>query len=262
MDYDRYCENLLNNFFENHSNYFPKYVYKYYDFNGGYLSLKNQTIQFTNPIKFDDPSECRVERIKIKNQGKRIKESLLSASVKQYEFTQIGYNVDESNILKASYRDIEKSSTIHWENTIKTTGVTCFTLLDDSDFHWDNYANNHNGICVKYNLDMLIDNLHSSSHFEYKRVKSIVHSPVIYVDNIQAVKYGEIVEDKLLMLINWMFVKDRAYESEMEYRLYSQNCKIEGGYERVKISKVTILGVKVGKNVSNEDIQKIKDLGF
>ncbi|MCA5006681.1 DUF2971 domain-containing protein [Sphingobacterium bovistauri] len=262
MDYDKYCEHLLNNFIDNHPDYFPKYVYKYYDFNGGYLSLKNRTIQFTNPLKFEDKSECRVERIQFKNQGKRIKETLLSEEIKRYDYKILGYNVDTSEIEKSSYRDIEKKSEKHWNELIQSFGVTCFTLLEDSDFHWVNYADNEKGLCIKYDFHALINYINSSSIFEYNGKKSIIHSPVIYVDDIQAIKYGETSTKKLLMQLNRVFVKEKAYENEVEYRLYSQNCKIENGVQRVNISKESILQVKFGKNVSNEDIQKVKKLGF
>lgn len=263
MEYELYCENLLNGFVENHVDYFPDYVYKYYDFNGGYLSLKNLTLQFTHPSNFVDKSECRKDRIKFKNQGKRIREGLLSREMESLELKLLGKNIDASSILKLSYKDIEKRSENEWENTIfKTTGVTCFTTLENNNFHWENYANNYSGICVKYNFKLLMNHFEKSDFFKYCGKQSLNHGPIIYVDEIMPVRYGNSNCEKLLMSTNWIFVKERRYQSEKEYRLYSQNCKIDNGYQRVNILKETIDEVFVGKNIAEEDLDKIKSLGY
>lgn len=218
MKYDQYCALLWKEFISNQKDYNPNYVYKYMDFHGGYLSLKNQTLQFTHPTRFDDKSECRKDRIKFKNQGKRIKEALLSKDLDNTILEAHGYLDDTSNILNKSYKDMEKSAEELWENVIiKDTGVSCFTTLTDSHFHWQNYANNSRGVRIKYDFDDLVQYLNNSELFSYYGKKSLIHSPIIYVDEIMAVKYGTDNAEKIIMNLNWIFVKERSYESECEF---------------------------------------------
>lgn len=263
MNYDQYCRNLIREFEGNHFEYYPDYVYKYYDFDGGYASLKNQTIQFTSPLLFDDQTECNLARIKFKNQGKRIKEAMLRPDIDQMLMEMYGYISDPKSLLKMSYRAIERFAKKIWEESvIKNVGVSCFTTLENSNFHWENYADNSRGICVKYNFKQLYNFLQRSDHFKFHGKQSLVHNPIIYVDEIMPVGYGVTLHEKLLMSLNWVFVKSMEYKNEFEYRIYSSQCNIDSGYFRIEIPKAVIQNIHFGKNLSHTEISSIKKLGF
>ncbi|SEN66429.1 Protein of unknown function [bacterium A37T11] len=258
MNEAEYRDMLMERFINGHKEYNPEYIYKYLDFNGGYLSLKNLNIQFSHPYTFSDLTECRKFRIKFKNKGKRIKDSLLDESLNRFN-TPISVNIE--NIRNKSYREIELFTEHNWEKiTLEKAGIACFTTLANSTFHWNNYADKHNGICVKYNFMKLLTHFENSSFFYYWNNQSLIHGPIIYLDEIIPISYGD--DFKLLMLQNWIYVKKITYAEEKEYRIYSQNCDLNKQIARIGIDRACIENVYFGSNVSSDNIARINDLGF
>ena len=119
----------------------------------------------------------------------------------------------------------------------------------------------HKGICIRYNFKNLLKFWNAQANlFAYEGIKSLIANYIIYLDSIKPIIFKD--DNQLLCLINWLNVKHKSYEPESEFRIYSNNCNIRNGYDRIRISKKSIDKIYIGKTVQSVDQKKIEKLGF
>ena len=237
----------------------PIYLYKYLSLEGGISSLKYTNIQFSHPYTFNDITEGRKSRFIFI--GEELRKALLSPSLDFYELNK---KIDARNIHLMTDEEIKNKVSDNYEKTtLCNTGIACFTLLENSEFHWENYANNHKGICIRYKFDDLMKFWNANTRlFSFQGIKTLRSNHIIYLNQIKPLIFAEDVKSKLLCEINWMIVKHDDYIPECEFRIYSNDCNIKNDYDRIRISKKSIDKVYIGKNVQNDDKNKIEKLGF
>ena len=256
-DYEIYKEELLKKFSNILQLQKPIYLYKYLPLEGAVSSLEYKNIQFSSPFTFNDITEGRNSRFIF--MGKELRKVLLSTSLNKYE---INKSIDSRNIDNMTDEKIETIFSNQFEKiTFGNTGVACFTTIENSEFHWQNYANMHKGICIRYNFENLLKFWNAQTNlFTYQGIKSLITNYIIYLNSINPIIFKD--ENKFLCAINWLNVKHKSYEPESEFRIYSNNCNISKGYDRIRISKNSIDKIYIGKNVQSVDKNKIEKLGF
>jgi hypothetical protein len=162
--------------------------------------IKNNYIFFANSKKFKDPFDCSLKLINLDN-GKENNEKSIN-----YLKSKI---VDDNhkNIFNKKFKD-NKDIIGYAQNKmgeyINEIGIACFTITPINIMMWANYANNHQGICIQYNVD------NDNDYFKYLK-------NINYVDDLEQLNYciGD-SEENIFEVLN---TKHKLWEKEYEKRL-------------------------------------------
>ena len=96
------------------------------------------------------------------------------------------------------------------DNVRRTTGVTCFSESNDSLLMWSHYAQNHQGICVEYEL------LRFNSELNFSPV------PVIYSKNrvcLTSVDMNSVETSSVSFFVGNLTSKSPEWSYENEWRI-------------------------------------------
>lgn len=193
-----------------YSKYAPEFLYKYYsDKDQCFDNVKNNKMWYSAPVHFNDVFDCDI-----------------AIDEKSCSNNFIEYFSKSKPVRKGSREWIDIKSKIHssfkdifnvFENFKSTTGVTCLSESYNSLLMWSHYASNHQGICVKYRLGDIVDELKflpvpviyskerasidkidlgNDSYFEQLACKSIVESVTSKSLEWQYEKEWRIVRDE------------------------------------------------------------------
>jgi hypothetical protein len=206
----------------------PISLAKYTNLNACKLILSSNTFKFRNPTEFDDPFDCNLEVTAPKNM-EQIKKYLDNA--KYYKPDMIRRHFKAIDI----YNNIEFYNEKNKElikQKIKNYGVHCFTPNSNNLKMWENYADNHNGVCLGFNI---LDDLEffATSH----NVKYVDEYPIL-----------NSFDPDDTMLIDLMTIKHRNYSYEEEVRVWKNPNKIT-----YRFNKVALKNLAIGYKLSNND---------
>ena len=228
-----------------------------YDDNNYLLnSLNNNQLIFSSPKQFNDPFDCNlpidtnctpseIQEFYIKIQSKKgilTPNEASSCSKKLY---------DNPNILKNYIKDL----------IYDHRRFSCFTTasneahLTNSRF-WGNYANKHNGICMKFSVEFLKDTIVNNN----SRMKFI---PIRYCDSDKIPEFNYI-KNRLRDIPtsvsqHYLGTKSKEWEDENEIRLvYDSKDKIIEPYIYHKFNPRYLQEIYFGINLSTENKKKLK----
>lgn len=188
----------------------PKFLYKYYsDKEQCFENVKNNKMWYSAPIQFNDVFDCDIS----------IDEKSCSNNFIEYfsKYKPIRKGSKEWKDIKSKIHSSSKEIIKTFDELKETTGVTCLSESYNSLLMWSHYASNHSGICVKYKLGDIVDELKFSpvpviysqerasidkidlgnnSYFEQLACKSIVESVTSKSLEWQYEKEWRIVRDE------------------------------------------------------------------
>ena len=136
-----------------------KYLYRYQQIDKLFLrSLKKSYQWFSNPLTFNDPYDCNLNRglllehdkglmfqhYKSYNNELKLNRSTFFSDRELMERVEEMYN-DSDALYKRVYDAIKKH--------IQELGICCFSKSDDILLMWSHYSDKHSGICLKFDVD-------------------------------------------------------------------------------------------------------------
>lgn len=158
-------------------------LYKYCNIETAAKILPNSTILLQTPDNFNDPFDCLTGVARFDNQTQ------FSPSANDIEFIK-----DQLNKLPTKYRP-DEFKLLHNLRIAYSFVLTCFSAEPKKHLMWSHYANSHRGICLEYNSEDLINDIH----------------PCYYTDDLSPHDWSK--NSKSLALI-----KNIAWEYEREWR--------------------------------------------
>ncbi|MDF0719511.1 hypothetical protein P0M11_05800 [Kaistella sp. PBT33-4] len=164
--------------------------------------IKNNYIFFPNSKMLNDPFDASHRLVKIdENEGNILKSiSVLKERLKNHSEIKYFNNAFPN---KEHFVNFLKEGIVEF---INQTGIACFSISPVNIMLWANYANNHQGICVQYNI-------------EYDRNFFNTLGNVEYVDNLEILNYSIGTERESNAIRKMFFKKLRLWREEYEIRL-------------------------------------------
>ena len=186
-----------------YSFYAPSFLYKYYSDNNERLeTIESNQMWYSAPCKFNDTFDCDIAI-----NEKELFENLLKLVPDKRGIKSGSYIWRQ---LKQEVHNQLTSLSDFFEETKRTTGISCFSELNDSLLMWAHYANNHRGMCVEYEL------------LEINKQLKFSHVPVIYDnDRVSFNSFDEntIDKDATAMFIKSLTSKSPEWSYEKEWRI-------------------------------------------
>lgn len=221
--------------------YFQR-VYKYEKLDICKLILSNRTLRFTKPTKFKDLLDCSEEIVeatedfvyeavnrRYKNVPTTLKIKILSQALERYR------NGEE--IMKSFYFQ-EREKMI----------VTCFSKRSNNEYMWENYAQNHTGLCLEFFLEnqVKLDGLGEIYPLEVNYYPP--NKKVIY-------KHGDAE-----WIGDWVTSKSLDYSEEEEVRWLFIGVNLNGDSLDIVYPHKLLSKVIFGKQTSSSDRKEIVKL--
>ena len=178
-------------------------MYKYYPDTQLHLnSIKNNKMWYSAPCNFNDVFDCdiSIDNNKVFDEALKLlldERSILSGS-------SVWKN------LKIIMNQKLKVMQTYFDSLKYTTGVSCFSELDDSLLMWAHYANNHCGMCVEYDL------------LEISKILRFTAVPIIYSEEKPCFNFFDpknIEKDSMKLFIQSLTSKSPECSYEKEWRI-------------------------------------------
>ena len=220
----------------------PTRIFKYTSFCTAQKIIKNGNIKFSKPSVFNDPFDCDIDILKFDFTSE------LSEEVKRdiREVKKICKNnpkFSEAEKEKSFWEDAYKESQI---NKIKSSCITCFSLVNDSVLMWSHYAEKHEGICLEFDnsISPRFENLNDNT--------DISEGQVLYSD-YEEINYLSIEKREA---IRRLFIsKNSSWSYEKEYRMILLKDKPEYQNFNPQFLKSIYFGLKVSTKSIKEFIK-------
>lgn len=220
--------------------------------------LINSEIWFSSLYKLNDPFEIEfaMERMNELPNDEFLMEWYLNKSSYKHNENKAKWLINK--IKKDSslfYKDLKNDLRIQYHNKLK---VACFSLIYNEILLWSHYADEHKGICLIFDKDILIvDAKNEMSH------------PRLDFVNAQNVKYGfpqklkvKFEHEKFRLPIRNLrasnFKKLKCWRYEKEYRIVYKDVfdTIPNGISSA-FTKKALRGVMFGEKCSIDDIRLV-----
>jgi hypothetical protein len=192
--------------------------------------LMNNTLQFSNPITFNDPFDCNEKLLKINYNEKILVDTIGNSPVKLSRQDRRELKRRFNN--PKTFRDILKTER-------KKYKIACFSRFYDDVLMWSHYAAKHSGICIGFN-------------FPHKYDDNFVMCPVKYVAELKPI---DGMTDVLRVIMYWLTTKSIRWDYEKEIRAITK-CKMTNNYELIKFDPIYIKEIIFGCNVNDKDVDK------
>lgn len=157
-------------------------LYQYLDLDGGIKMLENSNIMFTQATTLDDKNDCSFRA--------------------RYDFSSIHENIKE--ILSKQISD--------HENIQRQIGVRSLCKENDNPLMWENYTDEHKGICIGLNVEYLFSEIPEAFPLVVKYVSGDDEDPKDIWEVYSGDKTPRILSDIIT-------TKSIEYEGEKEVRL-------------------------------------------
>ena len=144
--------------------------------------LLKQSLQFSDPISFNDPFDCNEKLLKINFDDRLSEEAISNLTLKisrqeKREFKRKFENpINQAQILKDKRKEFK---------------LSCFSESDDEILMWSHYADKHSGICIGFN-------------FPHKYDEKFILSPVKYLGELKELDGAT---DVNRVILYWMTTK-------------------------------------------------------
>lgn len=183
--------------------YAPLNLYKYYsDQSHNFEAVRNNKVWYSAPCNFNDVFDCDISI----NEQKIFKTTLqmVSGSMQIHAGSPAWYR------LKQEIKDWCRKLQSVFDNLKEAMGIACFSELNDSLLMWAHYANNHQGMCVEYNL------------LDINKKLRFTPVPIIYSDkktNFCSLSQETVEVDSLRCFIESLTSKSQEWHYEKEWRI-------------------------------------------
>lgn len=149
-------------------------------------NLKEDKLRMTTPTNFNDPFDCIMSMI----DEETLKDDYLKDYKELYCFLSKNFISDKLQYIHNEY--ITKYMTF-----IKSMQICCFSSDRDSILMWSHYANQHQGFCIEYNIEEMIN-------------RTVPIRPVKYCNHMPTLKFSDLnFNDALLSKYSdWKYEKE------------------------------------------------------
>ncbi len=202
----------------------PKEIYRYFTVDGAKWFLSNHSLKLTDPTKFNDPFETKIDYEK----------SLITTGFrKPWEYYEKSIDLD----------------VLHLDNqlfeTLSSYRVVCFSQSDSDILMWAYYGEGHSGICFEFEPQKDLNFFSGMRKINYKE----------NLENIKSYR-GELFFDDVI----WS--KAKCWEHEHEWRVVKEQkdwsvFKEENGILLWPINPQAIISVIFGCKMT--DYRDVKD---
>ena len=181
----------------------PKYLYKYYSENLLNMdAIKNHEMWYSAPCNFNDVFDCDVS-----TNEKALFESFLKADPQGRRIRQGSSGwMNLKGVVHKQIHNLQEE----FEETKRTTGISCLSESDSSLLMWAHYANNHKGMCVEYELLKISDQL------------KFTPVPVIYTNDrvtLSSLESENLDRDTMKIFVESITTKSSEWNYEKEWRI-------------------------------------------
>lgn len=242
-----------------------KLFYKYQriendDGNHTIENLSNNQFYFNEPTKFNDPFDCKVNYFYQGKEGDWIKflkkEGNDPTQIKKDIKSKIddGILENEGDLIIFHPTPAKKNNFLHGDIHKKNLPkVCCFTETDDNILMWSHYADNHQGICLRFRSDKALDGyfLILNSTSEPCQIPFI---KIEYKENLPPI-VNMFDEDRDETLVKFLLTKYSDWKYEKEYRMLLYENELEGG--TIRYEKEDLEGITFGLKMKPENVKLI-----
>lgn len=145
-------------------------MFKYKDINGARFIIRDKTLKFSRPDHFNDPFEFYDE--------------LVEFDITQSYFKKIvEKRTEDRNRIKVHMKifEADKSDFIaeliqQFKRRKDSTKVSCFSNINQNILMWSHYAQNHTGVCIEFNEEILKRTFRGDSVIEPVRYRRKIKS--------------------------------------------------------------------------------------
>ena len=181
----------------------PKYLYKYYSENPLNLdAIKKHEMWYSAPCNFNDAFDCDISI-----NEKALFECFLKEASQERRIRQGSSGwMNLKGVVHKQIHNLQEE----FEETKRTTGISCLSESDSSLLMWAHYANNHKGMCVEYEL------LKISNQLKFTPV------PVIYTNDrvtLSSLESENLDRDTMKIFVESITTKSSEWNYEKEWRI-------------------------------------------
>ncbi|HAS8425345.1 TPA: DUF2971 domain-containing protein, partial [Vibrio vulnificus] len=244
----------------------PEAYYKYMNQSTLRLLLRNKTIKFTDPLKFNDPMDSTVPELELN--VKRLKDTMISVVAQDYpEFSD--FQSDLKNHLSTEERSWKKEIKVisdellnSWSDIISHFRILSLTTKPDNLLMWAHYADEHRGVVVKFKKNPSFGSPqkvnYKNGHQSLNNAFNLMASVVLKMEAKGGFndKHSDMFSDVTLKIMQkYFFMKMSEWSYENEYRIvYPESNakvrKINSNLDVVKVNESDIESIIIGSSVS------------
>lgn len=241
---------FIKNYFMNVLNLFKYYASKYKDEDN--LSFYSRgAIYFQQPIKFNDPWDCKAPQITTHRQINSLKDIWFNLAKQNVSaLAETGWQ----KISKLPRTEIklllEKHFKEAFEKQRSKIGVFSLSFIPDNELMWSHYAHSHSGYMLHFQIDLdkyLVD----SSLSEVG-----IPIPVIYKDKRDVWNLGNYYKNEKKHVYDLVRFKSNAWEYECELRLLNVD-----KYGFIKTPSNWLKSIVIGINTDSKLREKLEHIG-
>lgn len=229
----------------------PDKVYKYRTWTDGNHKtiLTNQIVYMSSPFDFEDPKDCKSQKQYDSLTDKDIYNHYLEDSQeKNPERTRQQHRKYARDWFKKSpmrYPEYIKEKQIKYlQEFAEHFGILSLTANPNSHAMWSKYSDNHHGICIGFNPQLMFKYLGGGCKVDYSD-----ELPIIYPnDSFEKEHYKQI------------FCKEKKWEFEKEYRTHMFYPEIATKEDRqIKVPKECYIEIIFGYNTTDDFKNEIRE---
>jgi hypothetical protein len=116
--------------------------------------IRGEAIQFTCPLDFNDPFECRY-RIKYGGRRRTVEMRFRKVAKQMFPKAPLAERAELASAVAAMFAKgyVYAHELPYYEDLIKRWGVLSLSERHESVLMWSHYAENHQGICIGFDTD-------------------------------------------------------------------------------------------------------------
>ena len=246
-----------------------KLFYKYQriddnDCNHTIDNLSKNQLYFNDPTKFNDPFDCKVNYI-LRGKEKDWVDWMARAGIENpvtdgklnlnYEFIEKDGDIITFDPENKNYR-VQNELHLHGDiHRVNLPRVCCFSKTEDNILMWSHYADNHQGICLRFRSKQISDGYHLTLSSNFKSI----------ICQFEEIKYRDILPPEVNMLdrnrhefiVKFLLTKYSDWKYEKEYRMFLPEDKLEEGI--IRYEKESLEGIIFGLKMNSDNIKRIYD---
>jgi hypothetical protein len=216
-------------------------------FNYAKEMLCNGNFLFQNPIKFNDPFDCK-PKFNLNLENPEEYDRLCNQMRKENPYCGYAGAVSILDNLKQDPRKIEKLIKLledGFNENMKNSGIMCFSGKLKDILLWSHYSNGHKGYCLEFKYEEIKEYLESNQIGAFE--------PVVYSNEFPARTYAAV--DPLENIKSIIFTKSKKWSYEKEYRLLIPTMD-----NNPKLPLTCIKSIYLGAKISPNDYVKMTDI--
>lgn len=228
----------------------PDELYKYYRINDDLIyTIKENYFWLSKPSNFNDPFDARI----LVNTNNTVEEidSHISEIFEKSELKEDARNIYK-NLKTKDPELFTQFVNVNYQHFLENIGISCFTTKNNNLLMWAHYADNHKGVCIKFNLlgeDSITDILYSVEYSQdYPKINFINLLKERNFQDLFLVKSLEWIYEN-----EWRLVRTKYLTTPGE----KEDENAPKNYGKLSFEKELLLEVIFGCKATDEDIEKV-----